>query len=635
MAVGSAMGQGSFSWRGVAAGAVAGGLTAGASSLISSGASAGGLLATAPNQFTTLGKVVQGVAGYGASVVGNATAGLDTAFSWNAVAASAVGSFASAKLGGRVGQLEWGGSSGNFMKDAAGYFVNSASHATARRAMGLGSQDWDGMAVDAFGNALGNAAVGKLRNWQIGRRANAPTELLGPGTSFTRALNDPNYTPQWLEDAYSEYLASQADSTLKQSLEDIHANPELDRPLTSAERANLIEEQAAEAEARGYVWAGSAEENNILAWTSHAMQKGSGALYRRSVPMPTLATDSDKWRAEMHRPIHDAMLSMYPDHTDDILRDATAGEMFGRHVGQFLNGVGNVVAGLVVEPILMVADGMRAAYSVAKTETSGRLYEINMWSGIGKAAEAGATTGQLVQQMNPALQFLIAQHDLRDAYRRKDFDSFSYQIGNITGNVVAGAALGKFGGTSIAPGSLAGATRWTASTSWTATKWTWSTGKSVVGSMFDGPSVGSWRAQIGAVGDLSQLRPLGRSIGAESKYYSIEYQAKIEHPALNSAADLGSSPSWMSNAHDHHILQLNGRAGYHRALVREGQDILRQYGIDPIIGTENRIWAPNKGHTVGATEDLVGDLRAAAQSGEPISIIEAILRRHGNVAARR
>ncbi|QLQ27349.1 MAG: LysM peptidoglycan-binding domain-containing protein [Pseudoxanthomonas sp.] len=180
MAVGSALGQGSFSWRGVAAGAITGGITAGTTSALMGSTSSFATGVGAARELTTAGRVIQGVAGYGASVVGNATAGLDTAFSWNAVAASAVGSFASAKLGGRVGQLEWGGSSGSFMKDAAGYFVNSASHATARRAMGLGSQDWDGMAVDAFGNALGNAAVSRIDEWQFVRRARENWKSLSP-----------------------------------------------------------------------------------------------------------------------------------------------------------------------------------------------------------------------------------------------------------------------------------------------------------------------------------------------------------------------------------------------------------------------------------------------------------------------
>jgi hypothetical protein len=170
MGVGSALGQGSFSWRGVAASAVTSAITAGVGTALS-GVDALHTVVGGVRQLNTAGRLVQGAVGYGASVVGNATAGLDTAFSWNAVAASAVGAVASAKLGGRVSQLEWGGSSGNFMKDATGYFINSASHATARRAMGLGNQDWDGMAVDAFGNALGNAVVGGIQRWQANRLA--------------------------------------------------------------------------------------------------------------------------------------------------------------------------------------------------------------------------------------------------------------------------------------------------------------------------------------------------------------------------------------------------------------------------------------------------------------------------------
>jgi hypothetical protein len=172
MAVGSVMGQGSFSWRGVAAGAVTGAITAGAGQLIAGADSLNKIVGGVSEGLNTAGRVVQGVTGYGASVVGNATAGLDTGFSWNAVAASAMGAFLSAKLGGRVPLTQGGGMGGNILPDTVGGFIDGASNATARRLMGLGGQDWDGIAVDAFGNALANSTVkaihlaGETRNFR-------------------------------------------------------------------------------------------------------------------------------------------------------------------------------------------------------------------------------------------------------------------------------------------------------------------------------------------------------------------------------------------------------------------------------------------------------------------------------------
>ena len=98
---------------------------------------------------------------------------------------------------------------------------------------------------------------------------------------------------------------------------------------------------------------------------------------------------------------------------------------------------------------------------------------------------------------------------------------------------------------------------------------------------------------------------------------------------------MGPKPSGMIGAHRHHILQLNGRAGVHRTLVREGQDILRSHNIDPVQGIENLVWAPNKGHTTAATRSLVEDLRSAHQLGLGRDEIVEVLALHGRIAAAR
>jgi hypothetical protein len=98
---------------------------------------------------------------------------------------------------------------------------------------------------------------------------------------------------------------------------------------------------------------------------------------------------------------------------------------------------------------------------------------------------------------------------------------------------------------------------------------------------------------------------------------------------------LGAAPESMKNAHIHHILEVNGRAGEHRALVREGQEILRNYDIDPLQGIENLTWAPNTGHTEIAAQNLVEELRSAQQAGLSRDDIIKILKDHGQQAAGR
>jgi Pretoxin HINT domain len=98
---------------------------------------------------------------------------------------------------------------------------------------------------------------------------------------------------------------------------------------------------------------------------------------------------------------------------------------------------------------------------------------------------------------------------------------------------------------------------------------------------------------------------------------------------------VGDPPTGMINPHPHHILQKKGLPGKQRELVIEGQEILRRNGVDPIFGTENLVWAPNKGHTIAAQQSLIDDLRAVDAAGGGYNRIVEILQVHGMIAASR
>ena len=55
---------------------------------------------------------------------------------------------------------------------------------------------------------------------------------------------------------------------------------------------------------------------------------------------------------------------------------------------------------------------------------------------------------------------------------------------------------------------------------------------------------------------------------------------------------VGNPPLDMIDPHAHHILFRTGLGSRQKALVAEGQELLRRYGIDPIFGKENLVWAP-------------------------------------------
>ncbi|WP_342614461.1 T7SS effector LXG polymorphic toxin [Peribacillus frigoritolerans] len=101
---------------------------------------------------------------------------------------------------------------------------------------------------------------------------------------------------------------------------------------------------------------------------------------------------------------------------------------------------------------------------------------------------------------------------------------------------------------------------------------------------------------------------------------------------------IGDPPNAMINPHAHHILFKKGLGQKQQELVREGQEILRRYGIDPIIGKENLVWAPNAvigQHSLDALEEVVNRLRAVeAMDGDFDDIVEA-LEDLGDIASTR
>nr|WP_265324007.1 AHH domain-containing protein [Bacillus mycoides] len=101
---------------------------------------------------------------------------------------------------------------------------------------------------------------------------------------------------------------------------------------------------------------------------------------------------------------------------------------------------------------------------------------------------------------------------------------------------------------------------------------------------------------------------------------------------------MGDPPKDMYDPHAHHILFKKGLGQNQKVLVQEGQEIFRRYGIDPIIGEENLVWAPNiviGQHSLDALEIVVKRLRnVEAIDGDLDDIVEA-LKDLGDIASTR
>ncbi|MCU5098006.1 AHH domain-containing protein [Bacillus wiedmannii] len=138
-----------------------------------------------------------------------------------------------------------------------------------------------------------------------------------------------------------------------------------------------------------------------------------------------------------------------------------------------------------------------------------------------------------------------------------------------------------------------------------------------------------------SVDELSEISKKMSDLGINKEYN--EALIKIDFGKYLRGL-IGDPPAAMIKPHAHHILFKKGLRQKQQELVREGQEILRRYGIDPIIGKENLVWAPNAvigQHSFDALENVVTRLRAVEfEGGELDDIVEA-LEELGELASRR
>ena len=130
-----------------------------------------------------------------------------------------------------------------------------------------------------------------------------------------------------------------------------------------------------------------------------------------------------------------------------------------------------------------------------------------------------------------------------------------------------------------------------------------------------------------------QLKKIRKAIDKMGKSDAFETEMKKMNFGNYLSAMSDSGDPNMIRKHAHHILFKTGNRKKQQRLVKEGQEILRKYGIDPIIGLENLVWAPNvKGqHTVKALKKVVVALREC----ETYQDVVDTLREYGELAATR
>ncbi|PRN03014.1 hypothetical protein A0O30_19765 [Pseudomonas sp. LLC-1] len=178
----------SFSWRQVAASGLTGGISAGAGALARS-AQAGSWARAAADVVKgkdALGYTALGVFNYASSQVANRIVGLDNAFSWGGLAASALAANVS-------GQIVQPGVGGLVLRGQV------AAHANAflkDKWFGGDKPNYSSVAADAFGNVLANVAFGAADSFRTlaARSGSLAASLVavGPGLELPASLVTPD-----------------------------------------------------------------------------------------------------------------------------------------------------------------------------------------------------------------------------------------------------------------------------------------------------------------------------------------------------------------------------------------------------------------------------------------------------------
>ncbi|WP_232217770.1 AHH domain-containing protein [Virgibacillus sp. SK37] len=138
------------------------------------------------------------------------------------------------------------------------------------------------------------------------------------------------------------------------------------------------------------------------------------------------------------------------------------------------------------------------------------------------------------------------------------------------------------------------------------------------------------------IDELSELRKKMSELGITKEY--DEALIKMDFGKYLRGL-IGDPPIAMIDPHAHHILFKKGLGEAQQKLVQEGQEILRKYDIDPVIGKENLVWAPNRvagQHSIAALKNVVNQLKAVDAAGADLDDIIEILEDLGKqVASRR
>jgi hypothetical protein len=117
---------------------------------------------------------------------------------------------------------------------------------------------------------------------------------------------------------------------------------------------------------------------------------------------------------------------------------------------------------------------------------------------------------------------------------------------------------------------------------------------------------------------IKKYSPGSKLTAAESRQFNkLAKELKDIDFGAYLRSKIGPPSAGMENAHAHHVLFKSGLSLEQKQLIAKGMEILEAHGIDPVLGLENLVWAPNvKGqHSIQALQKVVDELEKAHNNG--------------------
>ncbi|WP_198406337.1 LysM peptidoglycan-binding domain-containing protein [Delftia acidovorans] len=409
---GNAMGiQSGFDWKSVGLSALSGGFA--------NGLNTPALLGGTGWQETALRMATANVLTQGIGVV----TGLQDRFDWKSVAASAAGgaagSLANSALAGSFG--EWSPAAAALARSTISGLAAGTAAAVARG----GRISMQQVATDAFGNALGESLaainISGSRSYQDGDIARSELRW------GAQAQDNPELTRAFV-DAFRTGAGVPVDRS--QDMLWASASTTYSDAGGGRDRLTLSGDDSVFAEASALAAASSARRaSQRSAWLASEAQATS-ALYASGA-------------GDIRETSHPGAPTWTPWTTGGEVKASYTGPSMAAEAAEVaLKSAISAATDLITTPLDLVSAGIGAMATFA----TGRAFDVPMFSSIGRAAQAGSSTGELLMQMNPMYALPVALYDITTGWEQGD----TRPLAAFSGSLLGGSLLAR--GTVAMPG---------------------------------------------------------------------------------------------------------------------------------------------------------------------------------------